>query len=43
MPTSASRTYKVFGKGDLDDSVWIEVKDNVELDRLFKVNDWIFT
>ena len=41
--TSPSRTYKVFGKVDLDDSVWIEVKDNVELDWLFKVNDWIFT
>ena len=36
-PTYASRTYKVFGKVDLSDSVWIEVKDNVELYRFFKV------
>ena len=35
--TYASRTYKVFGKVDLSDSVWIEVKDNVELYRFFKV------
>ena len=31
------RTYKVFGKVDLADSVWIKVKDNVELYRFFKV------
>ena len=36
-PTYASRTYKIFGKVDLADSVWIEVKDNVELYRFFKV------
>ena len=36
-PTYASRTYKVFGKVNLSDSVWIEVRDNVELYRFFKV------
>ena len=36
-PTYASRTYNVFGKVDLADSVWIEVGDNVELYRFFKV------
>ena len=36
-PTYASRTYKVFGKVDLADSVWIEIGDNVELYRFFKV------
>ena len=36
-PTYASRTYKVLGKVDLADSVWIEVGDNVELYRFFKV------
>ena len=35
--TSPSRTYKVFGKVDLSDSVWLEVKYNVELYRFFKV------
>ena len=35
--TSPSRTYKVFGKVDLSNSVWLEVKDNVELYRFFKV------
>ena len=35
--TSPSRTYKVFGKVDLSDSVWLEVKDNVELYRFFRV------
>ena len=35
--TYASRTYKVFGKVDLSDSVWIEVGDNVEQYRFFKV------
>ena len=35
--TSPSRTYKVFGKVDLSDSVWLEVKDTVELYRFFKV------
>ncbi len=36
-PTYASRTYKILGKVDFSDSVWIEVKDNVELYRFFKV------
>ena len=36
FPT-VSRTNKVFGKVDLADSVWIEVRDNVELYRFFKV------
>ena len=36
-PTYASRTYKVLGKVDLSDSVWIEVKDNASLYRFFKV------
>ena len=35
-PTSASRTYKVFGKVDFSDFVWIEVKDNIALYRFFK-------
>ena len=32
-----NRTYKVLGNVDLADSVWIEVGDNVELYRFFKV------
>ena len=36
IPT-ASRTNKVIDKVDLADSVWIEVRDNVELYRFFKV------
>ena len=36
-PTDASRTYKVFGKVDLAESVWIEVGDNASLYRFFKV------
>ena len=36
-PTYASRTYKVFGKVDLSDSVWLEVKENTSLYRFFKV------
>jgi hypothetical protein len=36
-PTSASRTYTILGKVDLSDSVWLEVKDNVELYRFLKV------
>ena len=35
--TYASRTYKILGKVDISDSVWIEVKDNIELYRFFKV------
>ena len=35
-PTSASRTYKVFGKVDLADSVWLEVNDNAALYRFSK-------
>ena len=33
MPTSASRNYKVFGKVDLDDSIWLEVNGNAVLAR----------
>ena len=36
-PTYASRTYKVLGKVDLADSVWLEVNDNADLYRFFKV------
>ena len=36
-PTSASRTYKVFGKVDLTDSVWLEVNGNAALYHFFKV------
>lgn len=36
-PTYASRTYKVFCKVDLADSVWIEVGGNAALYRFFKV------
>ena len=36
-PTYASRTYKVLGKVNLSDSVWIEVKDTGELYQFFKV------
>ena len=36
-PTYASRTYKIFGKVDLSDSVWLEVKDNAAQYRFFKV------
>ena len=36
-PTYASRTYKVFGKVDLSDSVWIEVQGNATQYRFFKV------
>lgn len=35
--TSPSRTYKVFGKVDLSDSVWLEVTGNASLYRFFKV------
>ena len=35
--TSPSRTYKVFGKVDLSDSVWLEVNGNADLYRFFKV------
>ena len=34
---SQNRTYKVFGKVDLSDSVWLKVKDNTSLYRFFKV------
>ena len=37
VPTQASRKYIVYGKESLDDSVWIEVRDNEELYRFFKV------
>ena len=36
-PTYASRIYKAFGKVDLADSVWIEVRENTSLYRFFKV------
>ena len=36
-PTYASRTYKVFGKVDLSDSIWLEVNENTSLYRFFKV------
>ena len=32
-----SRAYKVFGNVALADSVWIEINDNIELYRFFKV------
>ena len=35
--TSPSRIYKVFGKVDLSDSVWLEVKENASLYRFFKI------
>ena len=34
--TVSSRIYKTWGKVNLSDSVWIEVKDNAELYRFFK-------
>ena len=36
-PTYASRTYKVLGKVDLSDSIWLQVKENTLLYRFFKV------
>lgn len=36
-PTSASRIYKVFGKVELTDSVWLEVNGNADLYRFFPV------
>ena len=36
-PTYASHTYKVLGKVDLSDSVWLEVKENISRYRFFKV------
>ena len=35
--TYAPRTHKILGNVDLSDSVWIEVKDNIEHYRFFKV------
>lgn len=36
-PTYASRTYTILGKVDLTDPLWIEVRDNIDLYRFFKV------
>ena len=36
-PSYASRTYKILGKVDLSDSVWLEVTDNISLYRFSKV------
>lgn len=36
-PSYASRTYKILGKVDLSDSIWLEVKENTLLYRFFKV------
>ena len=36
-PTYVSRRYRIYGKVELSDSVWLEVKDNAEVYRFFRI------